>query len=221
MTSTLTSTQAGSLIATLTRRLLVALITTSSLVSATAGAQPAAAAAPGDSLTTQDRDVLAATEQLATEGAQVIEQWVTTQAITEPRVFARLYFPIPKTDPQKYTTPYDTLADRDLVGPEDKALARSPLFQYAILTDINGYIPAHNARFAQALTGNLSQDYIYNRTKRMMGDPASLAAARNDARFLLQRVRLETGDVIYEVSVPVMVRGKHWGCARIGYRRTE
>jgi methyl-accepting chemotaxis protein len=205
----------------LTSNLLIALATTSSLMSAAAWAQPAPAGSPPDALSAQERDVLAASEQLATEGAQVIEQWITTQAISEPRMFARLYFPVAKTDPQKYTTPYDTLADRDLVGPEDKALGRSPLFQYAILTDINGYIPAHNARFAQALTGNMAQDYIYNRTKRMMGDVASLAAARNEARYLAQRVRLETGDVIFEVSVPVMVRGKHWGCARIGYRRAE
>jgi len=27
--------------------------------------------------------------------------------------------------------------------------------------------------------------------------------------------------VIYEISVPVMVRGQHWGCVRIGYRRIE
>jgi len=55
----------------------------------------------------------------------------------------------------------------------------------------------------------------------MLGDPASLVAARSEARFLIQRVRLDTGDVIYDLSVPVTVRGKHWGCARIGFRRAE
>jgi methyl-accepting chemotaxis protein len=136
-------------------------------------------------------------------------------------VFSRLYFPIPKTDPLKFSSPYDKLAERDLVGPEDKALAHSAAWQYAIVTDINGYVPAHNTRFAQPLTGVSAQDYVNNRTKRMFGDLASLTAARNEGHFLIQRVRLETGDVIYDLSVPVMVRGKHWGCARIGYRRSE
>lgn len=206
------------------RKLLLLSIAASALLTSTAVAQPASAgspASPVDALSAQDRDVLAAADQLASEGAQVIEQWLTTQAISELRLFARLYFPIAKTNPQKYTTPYDALADRDLAGPEDKALARSPVFQYAIITDSNGYVPTHNAKFAQPLTGNSAQDYINNRTKRLLGDPASLAAARSEARYLIQKIKLETGDVIQEIAVPVIVRGKHWGCARIGYRKTE
>lgn len=187
--------------------------------------EPAAPAA-GDGMTSQDREILAAAEQLATEASQLLEQWIMTQAITEERLFSRLYFPLPKTDPRKagpqqFATPYTALADRDLSGPQEKALARVALLQYAILTDINGYVPVHNNRFAQALTGNPEQDYINNRTKRMLGDNASLSAARSETRYLIQRVKLETGDVIYDLSVPVNVRGKHWGCARIGYRRSE
>jgi methyl-accepting chemotaxis protein len=209
------------------RTLLVAAAVT--VLSTAAAAQPAAAPAPaaraaepaGETLAGLDREVLAAAEQLASDAAQAIDQWIVTQATTEDRVFARLYFPIAKTDPQKFTTPYDALADRDLIGPEDKALGRSPAMQYAIVTDINGYVPAHNTRFAQPLTGVTAQDYVNNRTKRMFGDPASVTAARNEAHYLIQRVKLETGDVIYDLSVPINVRGKHWGCARIGYRRTE
>jgi methyl-accepting chemotaxis protein len=188
-------------------------------------AQPATAAA-ADGLTAQDREMLGGAEQLATDAQLLLEQWIMTQAITEERLFSRLYFPLPKTDPRKagpqqFATPYTALADRDLSGPQEKALARAPLLQYAILTDINGYVPAHNNRFAQPLTGNSEQDFINNRTKRMLGDNASLSAARSETRFLIQRVKLETGDVIYDLSVPVNVRGRHWGCARIGYRRSE
>jgi methyl-accepting chemotaxis protein len=195
--------------------------------------EPAAArepAAPRDpaieALTPQERDLLAAAEQLARDGAVVLERWILSQAITEERLFARLYFPVSKGDPRScsrpcYATLYDALADRDLVGLQDRTLARAPTLQYAILTDRNGYVPAHNTRFAQPLTGNTEQDHINNRTKRLLADAASLAAARSEARFLIQRVRLETGDVIHDISVPVTVRGKHWGCARIGYRRAE
>jgi methyl-accepting chemotaxis protein len=187
----------------------------------TAGFAQPAGSDPADSLSAQDREVLAAAEQLATESGQMLEQWITTQAITLDRLFARLYFPIAKTSPQKYSTPYDALADRDLVRLEDKALARATTLQYAIVTDSNAYIPAHNSRFAQPMTGNAAHDYINNRSKRMLGDAASFAAARNEARYLLQRTRLETGDVIYDLSVPITLRGKHWGCARIGFRRND
>jgi methyl-accepting chemotaxis protein len=189
---------------------------------AQAAATPRAAAdASSDPQTTQDREAVAAAEQLAADTSQVLEQWIMTQAITEDRLFSRLYFPLASTDPKKYSTPYDALAERDIVAIEDKALARSSGFHYAILTDLNAYVPAYNTRFAQPLTGHPAEDYVNNRTKRMLGDPASLLAARSEARNLVQRTRLETGDVIYDVSVPVIVRGKHWGCVRIGYRRSE
>jgi len=188
---------------------------------APAAAPAAAAAEPADGLSAQDREVVAAAEALAKEASQVIEQWIITQASTEDKVFSRLYFPIPKSDPLKFNTPYDTLADHDFVPIEDKTLARSAAWQYAIITDSNGYVPAHNTRFAKPLTGITAQDYNDNRTKRMFGDLASLTAARNEKPFLIQPVRLETGDLIYDLSVPVTVRGKHWGCARIGYRRSE
>ena len=210
---------------TSSRTLILALLALAAIPTA-ASAQAAGGAArapetPADALSPQDRDVLAAAQQLATETAQVIEQWIITQAITEERVFARLYFPIPRTEPQKYSSPYDALADRDLVGHEDKALQRAAGLQYAIATDINGYVPAHNTRFSQPLTGVMAQDYVNNRTKRMFGDLASIIAARSEAKYLIQRVKLETGDILYDLSVPVMVRGKHWGCIRIGYRRAE
>lgn len=191
---------------------------------APAAAEPAPPATPAtadDGLGPQDRDALSVAEHLALQTSQRIEQWLHGQETTEDRLFARIYFPIEKTEPQKFHSPYDALADRDLVAYEDKALGRSPAFQYAIITDSNAYIPAHNSRFAQPLTGDIAQDYDHNRTKRMLGDAPSLTAARSEARYLIQRVRLDNGDTISDLSVPVVVRGKHWGCARIGYRRAE
>jgi methyl-accepting chemotaxis protein len=179
-----------------------------------------------EGLTPQERDLLTTAEQLATDATQVMEQWILAQGVTEERLFARMYYPVAASDVKAcarpcYRTSYDSLADRDFVALEDKTLAHAALLQYAIVTDINGYVPAHNTRFAQPVTGNAEQDYINNRTKRLLGDVASLTAARNEGRFTIQRVRLETGDVIYDISVPITVRGKHWGCARIGYRRAE
>jgi len=162
-----------------------------------------------------------AAEQLAADASAAMERWITSQAISEDRLFARFYFPVPGSKPQKYTTVYDTLAERDLVAPEDKALARGTTFQYAIVTDRNGYIPAHNTRYARPLSGNAEEDYKNNRTKRMLGDTASLIAARSDAKYLILRTKTETGEVVHDLSVPIVVRGKHWGCARIGYRRVE
>lgn len=207
---------------------LIAILTAS--LSTTALAEPAGAphtgaastaADPADALSSQDREALAAAQQLAADASQVLDRWIVSQTISEDRLFSRFYYPIPKTDPQKFSTNYDTAAERDLVPVEDKQFARSTGFQYAIVTDINGYVPAHNSKFALPLTGNYAQDFTNNRSKRLLGDLASIAAARSDAPYLIQRTRTDAGEILYDVSVPVIVRGKHWGCARVGYRRSE
>ncbi|HET9626224.1 MAG TPA: hypothetical protein VFP84_32905 [Kofleriaceae bacterium] len=167
----------------------------------------------------QEHEALTAAETLAHDTSVAMEKWIDSKATTEERLFARLYFPTPNTTPQRYTTQYDALAERDLIAIEDKALLSDKTFQYAIVTDSNGYIPAHNTRFTKPLTGNAQQDYLNNRTKRMLADTASLIAARSEAPHLILRTKLETGEVVYDMSVPIVVRGKHWGCARVGYKR--
>ena len=201
-------------------------------VTALADTPPPAPPAPATTLTTTlsasidnlspvEHDALAAADALAAEAQAAMEQWVTTQAVSEAKLFSRLYFPVAGTDPLKYTTAYDTLADHDLTPLEDKVLLRSQAFQYAIVCDSNGYVPAHNTRYAHGASGNKAQDAANNRTKRIFGDTASLQATHSDARFLDQRVRLETGEVIGEISVPLMVHGKRWGSVRVGFRRAD
>jgi methyl-accepting chemotaxis protein len=167
----------------------------------------------------QEHEALAAAETLAHDASVAMEKWIANKTTTEDRLFARMYFPAPGTSPQRYTTQYDALADHDLVPIEDKALLSDKSFQYAIVTDSNGYIPAHNTRYTKPLSGNPQQDYLNNRTKRMLADTASMIAARSEAPHLILRSKLETGEVVYDMSVPIVVRGKHWGCARVGYKK--
>lgn len=180
-----------------------------------------AACTTTDNLTAQDREQLAAAEQLAQEIAQQMQQWISAKEITQEQLFARLYFPVPKSKPQQFVTVYDKLADRDFIGPQDKTLAASPSRQYAVVTDFNGYVPTHNTRYTRPLTGNAEKDYDGNRTNRMLHDVNSVAAARSTARYLMQQVRGDGNEMITDLSVPLMVGGKHWGTVRIGYRRAE
>jgi len=211
------------MIRTVQHRFALALIAAACALPTPSFAQPATASpsTSSDSLSAQDREILATAEQLASEATQVLERWISSQAISQDRLFARIYLPVPKTEPYKFTTPYDALAQRDFVAPQDRALSKSPTQVYAIITDINGYVAVHNSRYNQPLTGRPAADYANNQSRRLLGDLASFAAGKNRARYLQQRVQREAGDVIYEISVPVMVRGQHWGCVRIGYNRIE
>ncbi len=177
--------------------------------------------AGADELSPQDQEVLASATQLAAEVSQTMERWLAAKQVTEDKLFARLYYPIAGTDPIKYSTDYDAIADRDFVAPQEKVLARSSAYVYVVVTDVNGYLPTHNQRYSQPLTGNHAVDLVNNRTKRIFGDRTGFAAARSEAPYLLQRYKRDTGEQMADLSVPIVVRGKHFGCVRIGYKREE
>ena len=87
-----------------------------------------------------------------------------------------------------------------------------------MLVDRNGYVPSHNTRYAQTLTGNVSVDWSGNRTKRIFNNHVEIAAARSSAPFILQRYARDNGEMLVDLGVPVMVRGKQFGAVRMGFR---
>src|SRR5437870_3340764 len=113
-----------------------------------------------EDLSSQDREVLGWANQLASETAQLLERWIATRVITEEKLFARLYYPVAKTDPPKYTTEYSVLADRDLPTLQEKVVRKSGAIVFAVVTDVNGYLPTHNQRYSMPLTGNLAFDLV-------------------------------------------------------------
>lgn len=171
-----------------------------------------------DNLTTQDRQVLQWANQLSHEISQAVEAWVSSGSLSEERLWSRLYFPVPDSDPPKFTSPYDALADRDFPTLQEKYLSMSGAMVYAIASDSNGYVPTHNNQFSQPLTGNRAIDLANNRTKRIFGDITGFNAARNQAPYLVQTYKRDTGEQMRDLSVPLRVKGVVWGCVRIGYR---
>jgi len=115
----------------------------------------------------------------------------------------------------KFHTRYDALTDRAVLVFQDKYL-ESEDFIFAVGVDTNGYLPTHNSRFQQPLTGTPEKDLAGNRTKRVFNDPVGLAAAKNTDPSLQQVYRRDTGEVMWDVSSPIMVKGKHWGGFRVG-----
>ncbi len=93
---------------------------------------------------------------------------------------------------------------------------------YAVLSDRNGYVPTHNTKYSQPLTGDAEKDKLGNRTKRIFNDPVGLGAAHYngaDGKGYLQQVyERDTGEKMWDISAPVFVKGKHWGGFRIGYQ---
>ncbi len=154
--------------------------------------------------------------------AEIIGQFdllLTSGRLTMPQLFDTFYIPIPGTDPQKFRTQYDELSDGVVQPIIDKVLKRDKRLVFVVPVDRNGYLPTHNSRFAQPLTGDAAADVKANRTKRIFNDRTGLAAARNQEPYLLQRYSRDTGEVMSDLSVPIFIQNRHWGALRIGYKQ--
>ena len=90
--------------------------------------------------------------------------------------------------------------------------------KFVVAVDRNGYLPTHNAKYSKPLTGDGDYDTKNNRTKRMFNDRTGLAAARNEKPYLLQKYQRDTGVEMKDLSVPIVIQGRHWGAIRIGYQ---
>lgn len=138
--------------------------------------------------------------------------------ISEQKLFDRNYREIPKTSPVKFSTDFDGFTDEVLPTIQEPILERHAFIAYAGAVDNNGYFPTHNKRYSQPLTGDYNADLVNNRTKRIFSDRTGLRCGNNTRPFLLQTYKRDTGEVMHDLSVPIIVHGKHWGGFRIGYQ---
>ncbi len=133
-------------------------------------------------------------------------------------LFDANYLPIANTKPQKFHTKFDEFCDRLLPAIQEPVLDTNKEATYAIACDRRGYVPTHNKRFCQPLTGDEQKDVFGNRTKRIFSDPVGKRCGDHELPFLLQTYRRDTGEIMHDISAPVYVKGRHWGGVRIGYR---
>lgn len=155
---------------------------------------------------------------------QVISQMETllkSEKLKEIQLFDTFYIPIPNTSPQKYHTQYDRILDLAVQETLDKCLSKDEKIVFVVAVDVNGYLPTHNKKYSQTLTGKAETDLDNNRTKRIFNDRTGLSAAKNTEPFLLQRYQRDTGEQMADLSVPILINGKHWGALRIGYKITK
>jgi methyl-accepting chemotaxis protein len=88
---------------------------------------------------------------------------------------------------------------------------------YAIANDNKGYVPTHNNQFCEPLTGDPEIDMLKNRTKRLFNDRVGIRCGGHTKTMLLQTYKRDTGEVMHDLSVPILVNGQHWGSVRLGY----
>ena len=152
---------------------------------------------------------------------KVFSQAIKQGQISERDLFNFTYAKIEGMDPPKYTTTFDRFTDVVLPDIQEPLLDAHKYIIYAGAVDINGYFPTHNKRFSQPITGNYETDLVNNRTKRIFNDYTGSRCGKNTLSFLLQTYKRDTGEVMHDLSVPIMVEGRHWGGFRIGYKAIQ
>lgn len=164
--------------------------------------------------TLTERGIILAQTGAETTG-KIMADAIENDVLTEEQVFDVKYQLIPNTNPPKYRTAYDSYTDKNLRHIED-AYLKDKVIVYAVAVDINGYLPTHNTIFSQS-----SNDISTNRTKRIFDDPVGKAAAQNQEPYLFQEYRRDTGEIMWDISTPIYVNGRHWGAFRIGFSIDE
>ncbi|MEL1262925.1 methyl-accepting chemotaxis protein [Pseudoxanthomonas putridarboris] len=145
------------------------------------------------------------------------EQALSSGRIGEDALFSRDYAPVPGIEPAKYTTPFDALCDELLPPLQEPLATRHPWIVFAICANPDGYVPTHNLCFCQPLTGDRERDLVGNRTKRIFTDRVGRTVGAHTDPYRLQVYRRDTGQIMFDLSVPIYVEGRHWGGFRIGY----
>ncbi len=157
-------------------------------------------------------------QKAAADIERMLEEAVAARQIDEVALFDEHYQPISNTKPQKFHTRFDELTDKLFPRVQEALLDSDSDLVYAIGCDTRGYVPTHNNRFSQPLTGDYDKDFVGNRTKRIFDDPVGRQCGRHTLPFLIQTYRRDTGEIMHDISAPVCVGGRHWGGFRIGYR---
>ncbi len=134
-------------------------------------------------------------------------------------VFDRNYIAIANTNPQKYTTAYTRHFDAAFQSYYDKILKKIKGAIYAVMLDINGYLPTHHKKFSQPATGRYEIDVLNSRDKRMFNNSEmEIRRAKNTTPMLLQTNMRDTGEILTDLSLPIHIDSKHWGAFIMGIK---
>jgi methyl-accepting chemotaxis protein len=134
------------------------------------------------------------------------------------------YREIRGTDPKQYMTDYVEFTDRILPAIQDPIQKSDPRIVFCVAWAKGGYLPTHNPNYRLPQ----GKDPVWNnancRNRRLFNDRAVKKVAANTKPFLLQTYRRDMGGgnfvLMKDLSSPIVVRGRHWGAFRMGFRQS-
>jgi methyl-accepting chemotaxis protein len=173
---------------------------------------------------TSDAPLIRVVLDTARRISQVFEDAIARGEITLDQLMDENYREIPGTDPRQYLTQYVEFTDRVLPPIQDPIQKSDPRIVFSVAWARGGYLPTHNPNYRQPQ----GKDPVWNnancRNRRLFNDRAVKKVAANTRPFLLQTYRRDMGGgnfvLMKDLSSPILVRGRHWGAFRMGFRQS-
>jgi methyl-accepting chemotaxis protein len=172
---------------------------------------------------TSDAPLIRSVVETAKVISAAFESAIDRGEIQLAQLMDETYREIPGTNPAQYLTDYVTFTDRILPPIQDPIQKSDPRIVFSVAWAKGGYLPTHNPNY------RLPQgpDPVWNnancRNRRLFNDRAVKKVAANTRPFLLQTYRRDMGGgnfvLMKDLSSPIIVKGRHWGAFRIGFRQ--
>ncbi|MDR3515939.1 MAG: methyl-accepting chemotaxis protein [Azospirillaceae bacterium] len=170
----------------------------------------------------EDLRFVTAVEAGARTVATLFEEAVARGQITLDDLFDEQYQRIGSTEPPQFMTRFVAFTDRVLPPIQEPMLDFDPRVVFCVAADRNGFVATHHKRSSLPP----GKDPVWNaancRNRRFFKGRCELAAARNASGHLLQTYLREMGGdeviLMKDASAPIIVKGRHWGGLRLGYR---
>jgi methyl-accepting chemotaxis protein len=173
---------------------------------------------------TSDAPLIRVAVETARRISQTFEAAIERGEITLEQLMDENYRVIPGTDPKQFMTNYVEFTDRVLPAIQDPIQKSDKRIVFCVAWARGGYLPTHNPNYRQPQ----GKDPVWNnancRNRRLFNDRAVKKVAANTKPFLVQTYRRDMGGghfvLMKDLSSPILVRGRHWGAFRMGFRES-
>ncbi len=169
---------------------------------------------------TVDTRMISLTKQGAARFEELFEQAVASGELSLSDLFDDRYEPIPGSNPEQFRTRNSAFMERIAPEVQEPIIEANPNVRGSCLHDRNGYRPMMNVCFSQPQGPDPTWNAKYARHRSLAKDEAGQAASRHTEPILMQAYRrtvMGTVELTKDVSVPIFVRGRHWGSLRTVY----
>ena len=173
---------------------------------------------------TSDAPLIRVVIDTAKRISAAFEGGVARGEISLDQLMDEKYREISGTDPKQYLTDYTAFTDRVLPQIQDPIQKSDPRIVFCVAWARGGYLPTHNPNYRHPQ----GRDPVWNnancRNRRLFSDRAVKKVADNTRPFLLQTYRRDMGGgnfvLMKDLSSPILIRGRHWGAFRMGFRQS-